>query len=525
MRVPTLPLLLLLALVAGCRTKPDLAADADVVAARAAATPEASPHALAVSTVEVAYAPTADLDQDASRYPARIDADALSRSLLAAVALSPAFPTPTAVPGPLDGAIGAAHGFGCDILLRPVLKRLDCVYTGHNLLWIPNIGMWLFAWVPSFWVPDEDFAIEGDLDLELYAVPSERLLLRKSHRIRVEGMLDDFERGWSFTGIVTVPFTLDAGDWARVSETLRPKVEHEIEKAAALECASSVPAYLRGPDFAAKDPTVYALAIGLSRHAGDFAGPPGAAEDARRFATVLAARASVPGKNVRALVDHRATVAGVEDAIRTHLGRTRPCDAAILYWSGLGATDRARDGPGAERYLLPFDGDPRAVRQTALPLERLRAVLSEIPARRIVVVLDASFGGGRPASRSLPPAEGLTAAATDEALVAFSGSVRDGKRVTLIVASGPGEDAIDLDGAGGGLFTFALLNGAEGGADEDRDGVVSSGELQAVLERDVRAEAGLEGVRQGPLVFRGGRRASPRDPDGRVPWPEGAPTP
>jgi hypothetical protein len=199
----------------------------------------------------------------------------------------------------LDAALAEAAARGADVLVRPVFRRLDRVFRGRNARFIPNVLLWIQFWVPSFWVADEDFALEGDLELRFHSVASERLLYASVARIDALYPLDDFERGWSVTGIVTVPSTLDPDDWAKVARSLAPLLRVEAAKAAVLEVGGRLPRYLAGPDFAAKDATVFALCCGISRHAGGNAGA-GSSSSTRRSTGAGPARArSFAGRAAR----------------------------------------------------------------------------------------------------------------------------------------------------------------------------------------------------------------------------------
>ncbi len=506
---------------AGCHGKADIREDAAVREAIARAGRQA-PLRFAVAPVRVEPRSEPDLEQDPTRYPATVDVAALQGAIADAVALARGVPADRVrrLPGPeLADAFREAYKARDDVVVEATVRRLDCVWRGYNWLWIPNMAVWLFAWVPSFWVPDEDFAIEGEVDLRFYGTLSERIVHEQTVRIDREGMLHDFQRGWSFTGIVTLPQSMEPADWNEVAETLREKALYAVEQVAATVTAS-----LGSPP--ASDATVFALACGVKEHARSFMGPAGADADAHRFADALVRGARVPRKNVLTLTNHDATKEGVEKAFAGHLARARAQDTVVVFWSGLGAVEppaRGATGAGdAEPLLLPFefDGIRRDVRRFGLPLERLRGLVGGLGASRVLIVLDAGFGGRRPGARSLVPlSAGGASAALGEAALArlMTAPRRDGKHVTLIVAAAPGEDAIDLDGETGGLLSYYLAEGIAGDADQDGNGTVSTGELQAYLEREVPAQAGLERVRQHPRVYRHGA-PSARDDEGSKAW-------
>jgi hypothetical protein len=496
----------------GCRgDEPRLDEDADIAKTKAAAAPRGAK--LAIAPVETSYPESYDLDRDSSRYPAKVDAEALREGLRNAIATYTGFERPAAVSGArFEDAFAPAAEAGADVLLRPVFERLDCVWRGHNGRWVPNILLFIYAWVPSFWVADEDYALEGTLALRWYSVSSQRELYTKRVEIDVEWPLDDFERGWSWTGIITVPATVNANDWGIVSESLARLLRFHCEKAVVLDAGTALPAFLATREFASLDASVHALVVGISKYAGGVSGASGASADAARVEALLTGAAGVPAKNVARIEDDRATYQAIEALLQRTLARTRPDDTALVYWSGLGAV-----GADGGRYLLPKDVDPRSVERTSFSLARLRELISKAPARRAVVVLDASFGGRRPGSRSLLRGPDATLATSDEPLVTFTGG-RDGKDVTLWSAASPGEDALDLEGEGRGLMSFILEEGAAGRADEDRSGTVTVRELFEWVDREVPAQAGLDGGSQRPRLYRAGARAAASDAGSRESW-------
>jgi hypothetical protein len=500
-------LLCAVALAGGCRGEmPRLQDDPDLAALKTKVKPGSERAKLALAPIETAYAPTADLDKDSSRYPAKVNREETREGMKAAITKYGPFAAPGVLGGTdLPGTFAQAFEGRYDVLVRPVYTKLDCTWRGRNGYFVPNVLLWVYAWVPSFWVPDEDYGLDGELALEFYSVASERLLYTKKVPIEDKWPLDDFERGWSLTGIITAPKTVDIDDWGMVADTLAPLARYHSEKGAALEVATKLPGYLKSKEYAEKEATVFALVCGVSRHKSAVAGAAGAANDAEKFAAFLAGEGRVPAKNIRMLADQRATAHAIEQGFSEHLGRSRAADTVLVYWSGIGAVTKGSSGE-PERCLLPYDTDEDLAR-TGISLTRLRELVSKVPAQNVVVILDSSFGGRRPGSRSLTRDPGSETALGEVALERWTEG-RDGKQVTLYVASAPGEDAVDLEGANRGLLSYLLEEGAAGAADDDRNGLVTAAELGAHIQREVPAQAGLDGASQHPRVYRDGKLAT-----------------
>lgn len=122
----------------------------------------------------------------------------------------------------------------------------------------------------------------------------------------------------------------------------------------------------------------------------------------------------------------------------------------FFYYSGHGAPD-PRAG---QAYLVPSDGDAMFLQSTALPLKQVYGALAKLPARRVIVVLDACFSGV--AGRSV-------IARGTRPLVLRTQELIAGGRTTVLAASSGEETSGALDAQGHGLFTYYLLQGLSAG--------------------------------------------------------------
>jgi hypothetical protein len=272
-----------------------------------------------------------------------------------------------------------------------------------------------------------------------------------------------------------------------------------VRKACVVDAAKPlVDAFERG-DLGARDATTFAAVIAVPTYADrELRGPAGAAQDGRAVTKLLLDR-GVPAKNILAAEGPRATRTDVLGTLAEIAARARPQDDVLVYFSGLGASVPGPDG--GECYILPHDAARGEIPRTALSLAVLRDEIAKIEARSITVALDAAFGGAGTRSAGSPAAPGA------EAALERLSAARPGTAV--LAATAPGGEAMDVAamGAGGprGLFTLALVEGAGREADADLDGQVGFGELAAYLVREIAADAGIEGVRARPAVYRDGR--------------------
>ncbi|WP_392897121.1 caspase family protein [Streptomyces sp. LN699] len=155
--------------------------------------------------------------------------------------------------------------------------------------------------------------------------------------------------------------------------------------------------------------TVYALLVGIDEYRiGVRARLRGCVNDVVAAGPALERRA--PGRlRALTLLNGEATVAAVEEAVRTHLGQAGPGDTALLWFSGHG-TEYAAATP--QELRIEPTGRCQAVvcADGPLPDKRLGALLDSAATAggHVVAVLDCCFSGGASreegtAARYLPP--------------------------------------------------------------------------------------------------------------------------
>ncbi|MBG0852850.1 caspase family protein [Streptomyces spinoverrucosus] len=152
--------------------------------------------------------------------------------------------------------------------------------------------------------------------------------------------------------------------------------------------------------------SIHTFMAGVNDYPSEIAPPlKGCVNDVTEAHRLVSAR-TAGGAQVRTVLDGAATVAAVEDGIRTFLGAAGPGDTALFWFSGHGTqqvatgADLLIEATGFNQALLCADGP--------LPDKRLGALLDAVAARgaHVVAVLDCCYSGG--ASRDDLP-EGLTA--------------------------------------------------------------------------------------------------------------------
>ncbi len=172
---------------------------------------------------------------------------------------------------------------------------------------------------------------------------------------------------------------------------------------------------------------------------------------------------------------------------RSHRGRlydyVRADDSdVIVFYSGHGVPDPA----GKTGYLLPVDADPNRAEFTGYPVDVLLKNLAKVPAKSMMVFIDACFSGDSP--------KGMLVRATSGLTVKITAPKKASDNMIVITAAEGDQFASWDEDAKHGLFTKHLLEALNGAADKhaktgNKDGKVTLGEVKAYLDREMTYQA------------------------------------
>ncbi|MFQ5640451.1 MAG: caspase domain-containing protein, partial [bacterium] len=169
--------------------------------------------------------------------------------------------------------------------------------------------------------------------------------------------------------------------------------------------------------------------------------------------------------------------------------RIQPSSDLYVYFAGHGAPD-IKD---KSAYLIPSDGDANYPSQTGFSLHQLYKELSNLEARSITVFLDACFSGGtRENTMLLADARPLLIKIEDPVLLS--------EKLTSFSAASGSEISSGYPAKKHGLFTYFLLKGLRGDADQNSDNAITVKELEEYLAAHVKRTAGLLDREQTPYV-------------------------
>lgn len=227
-----------------------------------------------------------------------------------------------------------------------------------------------------------------------------------------------------------------------------------------------------------------------------------AVADAEAFHRVLVDRAGFKKENILLLTDkteRKPTLRDVKWALGTFLARSaRKEDLVVIFFAGHGAPEvdpRGIESDGLSKYLVPIDADSGDLYSTALPMEEFQIIFDRIEADRVVVFVDACYSGA--AGGRTFASKRTRATRVDDLFL--ERLVRSKGRAIITGARGS-EVSLELPEIGAGIFTHYLVQGLQGAADLDRDGIVSLQELYGYLEQEVSRKSRAVGGNQHPVM-------------------------
>jgi len=230
-----------------------------------------------------------------------------------------------------------------------------------------------------------------------------------------------------------------------------------------------------------------------------------AVNDAKAFYDHLVSHNYIPAENVTLLLDGEAKLSKLRSTLGTHLKRKAgKDDMVIIYFAGHGSTEKdvmSPDGDGLEKYLLPYDADPKDLYASALPMREISHIFNRVQSERLVFLADSCYSGAS-GGRTIGIA-GTRSNISEN----FLDRVASGKGRVIITASGSNEVSAENEDLQHGVFTYYLIEGLQGKADMDKDGLITVDEVYRYVSEQVPRATGQEqhpvkkGTVEGQLIL------------------------
>lgn len=213
---------------------------------------------------------------------------------------------------------------------------------------------------------------------------------------------------------------------------------------------------------------VYAVMVGISDYPGNGNDLPRTAEDARKLQEALQRQGALASESVT-LIDAQATRAGVRAAFQRVAAAAGPNDLFLFFYSGHGNQVRGRvsatEPDGKDETIEMVDG--------AITDDELTQMFAQVRAQTALLILDSCFSGGF--SRDVVSRPGVMGLFSSE------------EDLTSSVAE---------KFEAGGFLSHFIQTGLSGNADENRDRVITAGELGAFVRREFAREERIQASTQ-----------------------------
>ena len=182
------------------------------------------------------------------------------------------------------------------------------------------------------------------------------------------------------------------------------------------------------------------------------------------------------------LYDTQATRGAIEAAFQRIISKALPDDVFVFYYAGHGVMSKGGGAKKPEFYLAPTDvtklyGDDEMLAERGISARMLKDLSARVKAQKQLIVLDSCNSGGALEAFEIP--------ATQEG----KGCDRNAREtgITVLAAAGAAQPATEFRELGHGVFTYALLKGLSGEADDGTspDGKITVKKLVSYINTKV----------------------------------------
>ncbi|CAN5637432.1 hypothetical protein BH20ACI4_BH20ACI4_31310 [soil metagenome] len=228
----------------------------------------------------------------------------------------------------------------------------------------------------------------------------------------------------------------------------------------------------------------FALVVGVSEYKFTDAGLKNlnyADDDAQAVAGFLQTPAGggFSSTDIRLLLNRDASLLAVRSALSDIAKRAKPNDLVFIFIAGHGAPD-----PLAPQnlYFLLTDTKVVDMPQTAYPMNELKQTLdTQILAKRVIVMIDTCHSAGvNQKTKSIVSGRDLVQEGDENNISNFYMTSKLFKETGRAVLTSSDVNEVSQESAkwgNHGVFTWALLEGLNGGADYNHDKFITAGEL------------------------------------------------
>ena len=220
--------------------------------------------------------------------------------------------------------------------------------------------------------------------------------------------------------------------------------------------------------------TMVVLIVGVEDYKNTNANALYAENDAKMFKDYASEKLGIPVGKIKILLNNNATEQEILLSVKEWLRRSTKANISEIYLFFAGHGLASQDGK--DMYLLPYDGLPRLLDDTAILRDRLFTDIKAAKPRSVTVFLDTCYSGVTRKKERLIAGRPIIIKAKEQA-------IPDG--FTLFSAASNEQISRPLEEAKHGMFSYFLMKGMEGDADSNNDDKITALELYEYVKQNV----------------------------------------
>jgi len=240
-----------------------------------------------------------------------------------------------------------------------------------------------------------------------------------------------------------------------------------------------------------KDDNKIAIIIGIEKYVNlTNLDAPFANRDASAFREYTNRALGVKSSNIKLLVDHKASRSKILETFKLWLPRIAGEGGKDIYiffaGHGLSSDD------GKDLYILPQDGNSKLLEDTAITRVELIKLIQKVNPKSVTMFFDTCYSGQTRDERML--------VASKRSIIIVPNEQETPNNFTIFSASNFDQTSTSIEEVKHGIFSYFLMKGLEGNADDNRDKEITNGELIAYLKTNVSREAFSQAREQDPTL-------------------------
>jgi len=226
------------------------------------------------------------------------------------------------------------------------------------------------------------------------------------------------------------------------------------------------------------NPNALALIIGVADYSKTNANALYADKDAQQFYDYATMKLGIPSSNIKELVNAKADRVEITLAVKDWIARSTKSGKTDIYvffaGHGLSTAD------GKDMFLLPYDGLPRLLQDSAIKRDQLFADIQKANPKSVTVFLDTCYSGTTRGTDMLIASRPIAIRALKQSIP---------NNFTVFSAAAGDQTSKPLEEAKHGMFSYFLMKGMEGDADINADNKITAQELHAYVKENVTQQS------------------------------------